>query len=76
VLVTSSQTRESHIFGTNYLCECKIAGMQPNEFEPMYEKVKEVEERKPQKEVHKDFQDFNWWRNLKGMAEWLCFKEF
>lgn len=42
VLIASSQTRGSHFFGINYFCECKITGMQPNEFESMYEKVKEV----------------------------------
>ena len=72
VLVASSQTRESHIFGINYLCECKFAGMKPNEFEHVHEKVKEAETRKTQKEIHKEFQDFNWWRKLKGMSEWLC----
>ena len=72
VLVASSQTRGSHILGINYFCECKIVGMQPNEFEPVYEKVKEVETRKPQKDMHKNFHEFNWWRKSKGMAEWLC----
>jgi len=72
VLTSSAQTRGSHIFGINYFCECKIAGMQPKEFEPVYEKVKGAKARQARKEMHKDFQDFNWWRKLKGMAEWLC----
>ena len=46
--------------------------MQPKEFEPVYEKVKGEKARQARKEMHKDFKDFNWWRKLKGMAEWLC----
>ena len=38
----------------------------------MYEKVKGAKARQARKEMHKDFQDFNWWRKLKGMVEWLC----
>ena len=46
--------------------------MQPKEFEPVYVKMKGSKARQARKEMHKDFQDFNWWRKLKGMAEWLC----
>ena len=60
VLVASTQTRKSHIFGINYLCECTFAGMKLNEIEPEHEKVKEEEARKTQKEIHKEVQDFNW----------------
>lgn len=68
-MIASSQKRGSHIFGINYFCECKIAGMQPKKFEPMYEKAKGAKGRQARKEMHKDFEDFNWWRKLKGMVE-------
>lgn len=38
----------------------------------MYVKMKGAKARQARKEMHKDLQDFNWWRKLKGMAEWLC----
>lgn len=52
-MVASSQTRGSHIFVINYFYECEIVGMQSNDFEHVYEKVKEAKARKTQKEMHK-----------------------
>ena len=46
--------------------------MKINEIEPQHEKVKEAEARKTQKEIDKEVQDFNQWRKLKVMSEWLC----
>ena len=45
VLVASSQARESHNFGINYLCECKVVGMQPNEIDSC-ERGKDKKNRK------------------------------
>ena len=52
------------------MCECKVVGMQLNEIDS----VKEAEKRKTEKEMQEDFQDFNWWRKLKGMSKWLCLR--
>lgn len=42
MLVASSQARETHNFGINYLCEYEVVGMHPNEIDS----VKEAETRK------------------------------